>query len=257
MQNPLRFLSGTIVCMAALLALPIASPVAAEPNAPGKLVITVKPGTEWMHTFKIAHLFAVKTTPQMAFWIENASGAVATTLYVTRRTALQDWKGVGEIKRPTALPLWVHKHSTTSLGGKASCDACHGIHKSKNKTTTPPIDAITGATPMAGFTHEYVLPQGILPGAYVVRAEINQSMDYNAVYKEDAKESDPSYTAHSGQPSILWEGTIKIGSTPSQSSLKPVGHSEPAGKTSRVVRELDTLTTARNIVQSIDVRFTP
>ncbi len=232
----------------------------------GKLAITVKEGKNWLHSHRMAGT-KVTDEPQMAFWLEDTTGAYVATIYVTRKTALQDWQPLpgekeGEIRRPSALPVWAHKHPWGGVQPKALCSACHGKHGSGDKSTKghPLLDAITGATPKWGFTREWAVPAELKPGKYVVRAEINHFGDFNDAYREDLPMYDPKYSGGrvgSGQPSILWEGAIGIGGAASSTTLKKVGHGHPAGMTGDVYVDLSTLTSALDIVESIKVKYIP
>lgn len=240
---------------------------AAQPSADavGTIRLTVAEGKEWTHSFKIMVVAKTKNQPQMAFWLEDASGAYVATIYVTYRAAVQDWRASfgekkGKIKRPSALPVWARKHAERGVESKKLCAACHGLHKERTKAIEGDLAAMTGATPKAGFAREWTLPPGIVPGRYVVKAEINHSKDWNDAYPENAKEKDANYSGGSmgsGQPSVIYEGVLAIGSGPSSVELAPVGHGQPAGASGEIVKELGSLTTALEIVKSIRAEYVP
>ena len=234
-------------------------------GAGGTIRLTVAEGKEWTHSFKMMVVAKTKNQPQMAFWLEDASGAYVATIYVTYRAAVQDWRAsFGEkkekIKRPSALPVWVRKHAERGVESKKLCAACHGLHKERTKSVEGELAAMTGATPKAGFTREWTLPAGIAPGRYVVKAEINHSKDWNDAYPEKAKEKDANYSGGSmgsGQPSVIYEGVLTIGSGPSSVDLAPVGHGQPAGASGEIAKDLGSLTTALEIVKSIRAEYVP
>ncbi len=251
---------------AALAAFLLYSSGAEAGGARGAIRLTVEEGKEWNHSFRIMLVGKTTNRPQMALWLEDASGAYVATIYVTRRTALQDWRAAfGEkrdrIERPSSLPVWARKHAEGGVEPKSLCGACHGLHKQRNKASDDPLlHAMTGATPKKGFSREWTLPPGIEPGRYVVRAEINHSKDFNASYSEGAKEGDAGWSGGSmgsGQPSLVYGGTIVIGGERSSAALERIGHGEPSGAAGGVTGNLGGLTTALDIVESIRVEFVP
>ncbi|MCD6334688.1 MAG: hypothetical protein J7M27_05080 [Candidatus Latescibacteria bacterium] len=241
--------------------------MSAECGPKGKLSITVKEGTHWLHSFRVMWVVKVTNAPQMAFWLEDAEGNFVATMYVTHRTATQDWRASpgekkGEIRRPSSLPIWMHTHRQGGIQSKASCAACHQKVKTEDKSTEghPLLDAITGATPKWGFTREWAILEDFKPGTYIVRAEINHSKDFNEHYRKGLVVGDPNYSGGkmgSGQPSMLWEGTLEIGETETSTALEKVGHGHPSGKTGDVYPDLNTLTSALDIVEAIQVKYIP
>lgn len=242
-------------------------PSDARPDAQGRLVLNVKDGKHWRHSFRVMLVAKVVTEPQMAFWLEDTAGNFVATIYVTHRAATDDWRtSLGEdkskIRRPSALPIWRHKHQAGGIQPASTCTDCHAKRRAEDKSThgNEALDAITGATPPAGFTREWTLPVGFKPGVYVLKAEINQSRDFTDVYHADLPESDPNYgggKSGSGQPSLIWQGTIGLGGGAALSTLKLVGHGHPAGANGRTFTDLSTLTTALDIVESIKVSYIP
>ncbi len=84
---------------------------------------------------------------QYAVWIEDSSGKLVKTLYVTRFTA----EG-GYVSRPGCTPLWVEKADAKKLSKKQ-------------------VDAISGATPKTGkhtYTWDLTDNEGrkVVPGIY-------------------------------------------------------------------------------------------
>lgn len=237
------------------------------PGPGGKLAVSVKAGEEWIHEFKVAMFIGIETEPQMAFWLEDESGKFVTTIYVTHRTATKDWRGAfgkkdSKIERPYALPVWKKSHVGMGIAPMSSCAACHNRHRDgfEPPDVDPELDAVSGATPPWDFTREWAVPENLRPGTYVVRAEINQSKDNNDAYPQDAAEDDPNYNGGemgSGQPSLVFEGTLEIGGEPASVRLEPVGHGHPAGLDGSVDADLSSMTTALGIVESIDVSYEP
>jgi hypothetical protein len=273
MRARTRLLSvGTATAVLMLTALAAAwaaggGPAAAKPDAQGRLVLNVKDGRQWRHSYRVMLVAKVVTEPQMAFWLEDTAGNFVATIFVTHRAATDDWRtSLGEdkskLQRPSALPVWRHKHRGGGIQPPATCTDCHARRRAEDKSThdSEALDAITGATPPAGFSWEWALPPGLKPGVYVVKAEVNQSRDFTDVYRADLPESDPNYSggkAGSGQPSLIWQGTIDLGGGAALSTLKRVGHGHPTGANGDISTDLSTLTTALDIVESIRVSYIP
>ncbi len=257
-----------IICISILLLLGssiLIQKATAQTEQKGKLLVTVKPGAHWQHSFRVMGLIKVTNQPQMAFWLEELDGKHVATIYVTHRTALQDWRpSPGEkkdqIRRPSSLPVWVHQHQTGGLMAEATCASCHNLHNAKEKMIEPnsPLAAITGATPKTGFTREWQIPADLKPGKYIIKAEINHSKDFNNTFKESAAENDEYYSGGkmgSGQPSVVWQGELQIGSNPAAVWLKKIGHGHPAGKNGTIFSDLSRMDSALDIVESIEVKF--
>jgi hypothetical protein len=239
-----------------------------DPGPGGKLSLTVKQGKHYVFTFK-AWETEITTEPQMAFWLEDEKGDNVRTIYVTFKYATQDWfapPGVDrkEIRRPSSLPIWTRRHTKRGAGNEELCKACHDRHEVKGGSTTPepPLDAVTAATPKWGFTREWAVPVKLEPGKYTVLAEVNNAMDPNETYwvpsaERPPDDDDKNYGATSGQPSVLWSGVLEVGEGPASVSLLKVGYGHPAGKDGSIGADLSLLTTALEIVDSIQVDFTP
>ena len=238
-------------------------PVESGPR--GKLSITVHPGEEWVHEFRVLLLVPVENRPQMAFWLERPNGKFVTTIYVTRRAAFEDWRATpgqdaDAIERPSALPVWTRKHTRVGIAPMRSCAFCHDEHDAEEPPVELPPDAVTSATPETGFVREWAIPEKLEPGTYLLRAEINHSKDFNEAFPEDAPEGAPNYSGGpmgSGQPSLIWSGQLVIAEETDAVELGPVGHGEPAGRDGSIDPDLTDLTTALDIIESIEVVYTP
>ena len=236
-----------------------------EKEAGGKLIITVKEGENWLSYFPLFLFIKKSKPPQMAFWLENTKGGFVATLYVTRKTAIQDWQDTAFFKKnerivkPVSLPIWLHKHVRAGIHSIETCSLCHDKIKSADKSIEdePLIDTFTGATPENGFTREWMIPLRLQPGVYIVCAEINHSFDYNDMYRKDLSVNDELYNGVSGQPSILFQGVLAIGESETSTVLKTVGHGNSAGKNGGVYGDLNGITSAVNIVRSIEVKYIP
>jgi len=218
-------------------------------RAQDTLSISVTPGDEWVHawTWKGVRLTA---RPQMAFWLADEHGAFVATLFVTRRTGKQSWRGGAftgetreEMRRPSALPVWGHARGI---------QADDGVYLPTRDDPLP--EAETGATPRGGFSKHLPLPADLAPGTYYVYAEINQSLDWNETYREDLPEDDPHYSGGeygSGQPSLVWRTTIEVGGAGSHQHLEMVGTGHPSGATGEILDDRSKLTTALHVVDAV------
>lgn len=124
--------------------------------------------------------------PQFALWLENQTSGEIKTIFVTHRTAKDDWEGKASC--PVALPFWVSKYKQeyTRERGPSFVD--------------PVPDAYTGATPKNGFNQKFGLPDG----EWHCYLEVNVSGDYNDVYKRDFPE-EWVHDYGNGQPSIVYK----------------------------------------------------
>ncbi|WP_018247356.1 DUF2271 domain-containing protein [Orenia marismortui] len=210
----------------------------------GRISVEVKPGERYKDvTWYWLGIFPIKSNPQMAIWLEDEQGNYIDTIYVTESSGKSKWSGGKDIRRPDALPIWSHKR------GIKYNDGLYMPTKDK-----PLVDAITGATPKKGFTRKWIIPADIKLKQLVIRLEVNQSIDYNETYKKKLSKNNFNYNDTSGQPSLLWEGEIEIkdGFT---TVLKKVGHGHPSGKNGKLFRNLETITTANEIIESIEIKY--
>lgn len=239
---------------------------AVDPGAKGKLTINITAGAHWLRHGN-GEAVAPGEGPQVALWLEDPAGDFVSTIYVTRRAAIEDWIGVagapeGGLVTPRPLPVWAGEHRGIGLEPMASCGACHGKRRSDDKTTAgdPVLEALTGPASTDGFSREWAVPDRIDPGVYGVRAEINHWMDANEKYADDLPMSDPDYSggaSGSGQPSVVWGGVIEIGASVDVCDLVVIGHGHPAGANGEVDVDLAALTTALSIADTIRVTYVP
>ncbi|MBD3289754.1 hypothetical protein GF337_13185 [candidate division KSB1 bacterium] len=228
--------------------------------------MTVAEGEHWEHSFRVFWIIKVTNQPQMAFWLEDSSGNYVSTIYVTHRTATQDWRSApgedeDEIERKSALPVWVHQHQNGGIMAESTCSNCHDLHQADEKKVAPDsrLAAITGATPEKSFTKGWSIPNTLKAGTYIVKAEINHSKDFNDYYNEDAKNTDSAYSGGemgSGQPSVIWKGKLHIGKRSSHVSLEQIGLGHPAGRDGKIYSNFKNLDSALKIVESITVKYT-
>lgn len=204
--------------------------------------ISVEAGPAWTHTFRIGGIIPVKTSPQIAVWIESPSGEYLATLYVSHRSATQDWKGGGEsVRRPEALPCWSHRRGVQYADGLYMPTA-----------GDPLPDAVTTATPGGSFTLQTMLPEGA--ERMVLFAEFNQSFDFNRDFPKNVKPGQPGGSGVSGQPSTVYSGEIGPESVGKTGELRLIGHGSPDGSDGMIRNDRSPLTSAKEIVRRITVK---
>lgn len=204
--------------------------------------------------------------PQVAIWLEDPTGGFVSTIYVTRRAAVEDWVGVagaddGETVTPRPLPVWAGKHRGIGIEPMASCGACHGKRRSDDKTVAGDtvLEALTGPSPTAGLTREWQVSEKVEPGVYGIRVEVNHWMDPNQRYAAERPPGEPDSSGGptgSGQPSLVWGGIVEIGTGLRESGLTLIGRGHPSGANGEVDSDLAGLTTALSIVDTIHVVYT-
>ena len=187
--------------------------------------------------------------PLMAIWVEDLDGNYIQTLYVAQSIAkgvfthgdksTGRWK-TGEISRPAALPYWVHKRNVKNDIGN---------YMPKAGFEVP--DAYSGATPKANFTLE-TRTDNPISGKFRVLLEINQSWDWNRHWTNSMFPDDPEYKT-SAQPAVVYVTEVDAGSSQKVYFMKPIGHSQYSGADGKLYPELNTLSTALEIVEEVKV----
>lgn len=190
--------------------------------------------------------------PSIAVWVEDLEGNYIETLYVTQYFARGNfghgeieqgkWKNEpGNVRRPATLPYWSYKRNIK---------AADGLYAPSAETAVP--DALTGATPKAGFT----LQTGSKADAgkmFRVLVEVNQPWDSNDFWTNDKYPNDFNYKT-SLQPALVYAVTVSPNETGKPLYLNPIGHSHPSGSTGELFTDITTITTARDIFGKIAVR---
>jgi len=189
--------------------------------------------------------------PSFAVWVEDLEGNYIETLYVTRyfatgifghgETEQGKWKSEpGNVRRPATLPYWSHKRNIK---------APDGLYAPSAETAVP--DALTGATPKAGFT----LKTGskvIGEKMFRLLFEVNQPWDSNDFWTNDKYPDNFDYKT-SLQPALVYAVTVSPGQTGKTLYLNPIGHSHPWGENGDLFTDLTTITTAHEIFNKIAV----
>lgn len=171
--------------------------------------------------------------PQLAIWITTQDGTSPQSLFVTRKSAANNW--IGAKTRPEALPLW------------------EGMRQTQ---TAAQVDAVSGATPQA----ETIVLLAPLPHSYQgqtlrVFLEANVSFDFNAQYpKPSPDDPAPKTSAVNGQPSILYQA--EFGPTADGLLHNPaiVGVGDALGERHETLSDSNGLTSARFLFKRLAVR---
>jgi hypothetical protein len=166
-------------------------------------------------------IMPITVRPQMAAWLETADGVFVATIYVTDKGMRDAW--IGGTPRPEALPVW---GAASGMGKKS-----------------PANDGVSGATPSSGAERVQGIPADLAPGAYTVKLEVNRSYDYNQAYPE----SDPK-TGINGQPSVVYAGSIALGTPGARAALQPIGTGALDGSDGSIKPGLSGLTTALELI---------
>jgi hypothetical protein len=187
--------------------------------------------------------------PLIAIWIEDPDGNYIETLYIAesigtgifRHGEITDGKWQeGPVRRPAALPYWGHKRGVKARDGLFI------------PTPDDPMpDAVTGPTPKGNFI---LKSKTSTPDPAVLKLvlEINQSWDWNDYWTNTKYPDDVNYKT-SSQPAVVYEALIDLSTDQKEYIMAPVGHSHYSGYDGSLNPNLETLTTALEIVKSIKV----
>ena len=181
------------------------------------ITVSIGAGTNWKE----------KREPQIAVWLEDADGNYIRTLYVTSRAEKRSWIFSPKDGRPESLPVWY-------------CASGENPAKSGGEKTA--LDAVSSATPKGG-----VIFGAEIDGekSYVLKAELNNSFDYNGFYTK-------KNSGVNGQPSVVYGALIPDGFT-QEIRLELLGTGSVDGSDGIIHPETENLTTAKNIISCIAV----
>ena len=187
--------------------------------------------------------------PLMAIWIEDLDGNYIQTLYVARSIAKGEfnygdktggkWQP-GEILRPAALPYWSHKRNI--LNDKGNYMPRKGYEVA---------DAYTGATPSADFNLKS-RTDNLMNGKFRILIEVNQSWDWNSYWTNNKFPDDKEYKT-SSQPAVVYAAEIDPQRKGEKAALQVIGRSHHSGSDGKLYNDLETLTTALQIISSLTV----
>jgi len=205
----------------------------------GDIAIEIETGENWLHDYPLFLGLTKKNPPQYAVWIEDTSGNYISTVFVTYKIATEGWVANKGNRRAEALPHWCHQRGVVYSDGLM-------LPTKENPLT----DAITGATPKVSSTIQ--ISPVTLNKPFVVKAEFNQSVDFNDFYPKSAKEGEDNYSGGeegSGQPAVIYALTVYTDTK--ETELKLIGHSSHDGTDGNVFHNMEGITTAKAIVKSI------
>lgn len=191
------------------------------------LKVSVTPGKNWETTSWIG-LFPMKHTPQIAVWIEDASGKFVKTITISEKSGKNKWLGAPANGRPEALPVWQHK-----------------AQSSKNN-----IDAMSSATPKKNVEFQKNGDDLTEGAEYVVFFEVNTSFDYNDSWPKNAKKGEVNWSGVNGQPSIVYSAHFVVGQD-TLVTLSPIGTGSIDGSDGLIRPGLAGITTALALIDSV------
>ena len=141
---------------------------------------------------EIIYLSTFAEPPQFAIWLENPDNHKCQTVFVTRRTAIDDWEGKASV--PVSLPHWAELFKVKNKG-RNDADA--------NKE---PSLIVTGATPMDDY---FSIRAEIKPGSkWICWVEMNLAGDFNEVFPEQNIDNYEVDEFSCGQPALLYKSEI-------------------------------------------------
>jgi len=190
-----------------------------------RITVELVPGPQYAKQARVLW-YTYTVRPQVAAWLETHDGRYVATLYVTEAVVTRRYRSAPKTGRPEALPVW--------------------SHLSKEQ-----VDAVSSPT-TAAATVKYGSDQASsLPvGKYIVKLETNRSYDWNRTYTK-------KNSGVNGQPSLVYEAEIEVGSGPVEASFRPVGRGSVDGRDGRVQPGLNGIDTALELFTSLKVAYIP
>jgi hypothetical protein len=170
--------------------------------------------------------------PQIAIWLEQPETGKIKTLFVTRRTASDDW--MGKMNCPVSLPYWVSRYRKVT-------------GKSQGPDYKNPLpDALSGATPTKDLTVKTSLKKGSKWYYYI---EVNASGDYNRFFPSMSDQGIPDSQGN-GQPSLIYKG--KITAISGQKDIpKLVGRTLQLDNTDKINGDLKGIDSAKKLFKTV------
>jgi hypothetical protein len=189
--------------------------------------------------------------PSFVLWAEDFNGNYIQTLFISKAVgsgiyehgdpSSGHWEP-GEIRRPASLPYWSHRRGIR---------AADGLYVPSPGNPVP--DAYTGATPPGDFGI-YARFDKETPQKLRIYFEINQTWDWNEYWTNNKYPDDEEYKT-SCQPALIYMCEVDLGNPLPEYSMKVIGHSHHAGRSGELYKDLSTISTALEIVNSLIVRF--
>jgi hypothetical protein len=185
--------------------------------------------------------------PTFAIWIANQDSSYLQTLFVTTSLAKGmfehatiengKWKAAA-IQRKATLPVWLHKLNVKNASGGLTPDSTSAIP-----------DAYTGATPVGGFTLSTKLDKRI-EKTIIVFLEVNQTWDWNEYWTNNKYPNDADYKT-SCQPALIYATLVDPTAAQTEYTFTLIGHSHYSGNDGYIYPDVSTITTAKNIFETI------
>jgi len=186
--------------------------------------------------------------PTYVLWEEDLQGRLLRTHFITQSYATgifghqmvgdSVWlRTSGESYQPAALPYWTHKKGKIGSGDIIPTP------------DNPYVDGFSGATPLGNLSLHTSLS-----GDQPVRLflEVNQPWDWNSYWTNNKFPDNDPYK-HAAQPSLVY--SVTIDGSQQNYYMNPVGHGDPKGETGLLFTDLRTMTTARDIFESISIKI--
>jgi len=166
--------------------------------------------------------------PQFAIWLEGVEDNEFLPVFVTHRSAKQDWEGKPRV--PVAVPTWFDRSGEQSNA-----------------------DAYSGATPRdSTFTITTRIPEGSIWDCYI---EVNLAGDFNEYFPEFNKKTLVEDEFFCGQPALIYKARV-VAKDGYQITPELIGQSVVQDKKS-VIHPVDNgVTTARNVFKRISIEAT-
>ena len=189
------------------------------------ITLSIQPGEHWQSTMKL-FLFSIKKAPQLAVWIEDDNENFISTIFITGRSANNDWVSAPSEGRPESLPVWNNKKKTASSPDN--------------------IDAVSSASPLGSVAVGIGNNLLINGNDYNVYLEINHSYDYNNFWTE-------RNSGVNGQPSLIYHAQFTYG-VHGTLQLVLIGHGSVDGSSGNIFLGQDHITTALSIMKNATLR---
>ena len=187
--------------------------------------------------------------PLFAVWIEDSTGNYLKTIYVSKSISSSIFRKVKKVgnkwkpdvvRRPEALPYWSHKRNIKALDGLYV-----------PLSSSPDIDAVTGATPTSNFIISSNIDMNNFNG-FRILLEVNQSFDWNNYYSKDKFPTDSIYSGSGnvGQPALVYLVYVSKETLQTKNVflMELIGHSHHSGASGELFSDLSNITTAKEII---------
>lgn len=177
------------------------------------------------------YLSAYAEPPQFAIWLEDPASGKLKQVFVTYRAGESDWEGKADV--PTAIPHW--------------SDVFSSVTPDEQKD----YDGVSGATPKDEYFR--VRAEVESGSEWICWIEMNLAGDYNEFYPFFNRETLQEDEYSCGQPALIYKAKIKADKgnlyTPELTSM-----SLWKDGINKLIPVDSTITTARNVFDSIDIR---